>query len=97
MLCDDDIAVVGTANFDNRSFRLDFELAAVLFGPPANRRLAEGFDRDCGESRELTRSDLAAAPFPRGLGAVALAAAVTGATSAGAGASSAPARPPPDR
>ena len=32
MLCDDDVAIVGTANFDNRSFRLDFELAAVLFG-----------------------------------------------------------------
>jgi cardiolipin synthase len=68
MLCDDDIAMVGTANFDNRSFRLDFELAALLFGPAANRQLAESFDRDCGESRELTRSDLAAASFPRRLG-----------------------------
>jgi len=29
---------------------------------------AEGFDRDCGESRELTRSELAAASFPRRLG-----------------------------
>jgi cardiolipin synthase len=68
MLCDDDVAVVGTANFDNRSFRLDFELAAVLFGPPANHRLAEGFEHDCAESRELLPAELAAASFPRRLG-----------------------------
>ena len=68
MACDDDVAIVGTANFDNRSFRLDFELAAVLFGPTANGQLAEGFERDCGESREITRPELAALSFPRRLG-----------------------------
>src|SRR6185295_5431690 len=54
MVCDDDVAVVGTANFDNRSFRLDFELAAVLYGPGANAQVAAAFERDCQESREIT-------------------------------------------
>jgi cardiolipin synthase len=68
MLCDDDIAIVGTANFDNRSFRLDFELAAVLFGPSANRQLADAFARDTRESREVELPDLAALSFARRLG-----------------------------
>jgi cardiolipin synthase len=68
MLCDDDVAVVGTANFDNRSFRLDFELAAVLFGPSANAELAAAFERDVTESREVELRDIAALSFPRRLG-----------------------------
>ncbi|HLM52862.1 MAG TPA: cardiolipin synthase, partial [Pseudoxanthomonas sp.] len=30
MLCDDDIAIVGSANFDHRSFRLNFELSLLM-------------------------------------------------------------------
>ena len=30
MLIDDDVATVGTANFDNRSFRLNFEVTALV-------------------------------------------------------------------
>jgi len=30
LLCDDDLAIVGSANFDHRSFRLNFEVS-VLF------------------------------------------------------------------
>jgi cardiolipin synthase len=33
LLLDDDIAAVGTANFDNRSFRLNFEVMAVVAEP----------------------------------------------------------------
>ena len=33
LLIDDDVATVGTANFDNRSFRLNFEITAVVVDP----------------------------------------------------------------
>lgn len=68
MVCDDDISLVGTANFDNRSFRLDFELAAILFGEAENRLLAEGFERDLVDSRELLGEDLVKQSFGQRLG-----------------------------
>ena len=68
LVCDDDIAVVGTANFDNRSFRLDFELAAVIFGASGNTALADAFERDLEASREIETSDLLRQPFVARLG-----------------------------
>ena len=68
LLCDRDVAIVGTANFDNRSFRLDFELACVLFGTPANARLAQQFELDLADSRELGRADLLAMSFAQRFG-----------------------------
>jgi len=67
-VCDGDIAVIGTANLDNRSFRLNFEVAAVVFGEPVNRRLADAFTDDLRECRELTRADLAKQRFRTRLG-----------------------------
>jgi cardiolipin synthase len=68
MVCDEDISIVGTANFDNRSFRLDFELAAVLFGDTANRMLANAFETDVRDSHELVHADLTTLSFGRKLG-----------------------------
>jgi cardiolipin synthase len=68
MVCDDDIAIVGTANFDNRSFRLDFELIAVLYGPAANRRLDQAFEDDLRDSREIHAHELKRLPFFHQLG-----------------------------
>ncbi|MBA3452726.1 MAG: cardiolipin synthase, partial [Deltaproteobacteria bacterium] len=68
MLCDHDVAIIGTANFDNRSFRLDFELAAILFGEAETRLLADSFERDLTDSRELVAADLAAQSFGQRLG-----------------------------
>jgi cardiolipin synthase A/B len=68
LVCDDDVAVVGTANFDNRSFRLDFEIAAILFGADHNRTLADAFSRDLGDSREVSRADVERLSFGRRLG-----------------------------
>ena len=67
-VCDDDVAIVGTANFDNRSFRLDFELAAVLYGATANRSLADAFLRDLDASREIAPRDLERLSFLTRLG-----------------------------
>jgi cardiolipin synthase len=49
MLVDDTVASVGTANFDNRSFRLNFEVTAVFADPDfaleVERMLQADFDR----------------------------------------------------
>lgn len=65
---DDDVAIIGTANLDNRSFRLNFEIAAVLYGEPETRILADAFEEDSGHSRELSAADLAGERFLRRLG-----------------------------
>jgi cardiolipin synthase A/B len=57
MLCDDDVAVIGTANLDNRSFRLNFECAAILFDGGVNGQLADAFAEDQKYCRELTLRD----------------------------------------
>jgi cardiolipin synthase len=56
MVIDDDVAIVASANLDNRSFRLDFELAAVMYGHTLNQQLADAFTRDLEVCREV-RSD----------------------------------------
>ncbi len=43
---DDIVSVVGTANFDNRSFRLNFEVAAVVYSSGVARELDALFDAD---------------------------------------------------
>jgi cardiolipin synthase len=47
MLIDHDAATVGTANFDNRSFRLNFEITAVVadsdFAAEVERMLVADF------------------------------------------------------
>ena len=68
LVCDADIAIVGTANFDNRSFRLDFEVAALLFGASCNARLAAAYEADLADCRETKADDLAKLPFPARLG-----------------------------
>jgi cardiolipin synthase len=53
MVIDDDVAIVASANLDNRSFRLDFELGAVLYAQQFNRELAEAFTTDLASCREV--------------------------------------------
>ena len=46
LVVDDDCAMIGTANFDNRSFRLNFEVCAVIYGPALAKPLAAQFETD---------------------------------------------------
>jgi len=46
LVVDDHCAMIGTANFDNRSFRLNFEVMAVVYGPALARPLASQFETD---------------------------------------------------
>lgn len=46
MLIDDQVATVGTANFDNRSFRLNFEITAVVVEPTFAAAVERMFETD---------------------------------------------------
>jgi cardiolipin synthase len=46
LVVDDNCAMIGTANFDNRSFRLNFEVCAVIYGPALAKPLAAQFETD---------------------------------------------------
>ncbi|MDR6518250.1 cardiolipin synthase [Variovorax paradoxus] len=50
LVVDDHCAMIGTANFDNRSFRLNFEVSAVVYGPELTRPLAAQFETDLHSS-----------------------------------------------
>lgn len=43
---DDDLSIVGSANLDTRSLRLNFEVVAVLYDPALNAVLATAFEQD---------------------------------------------------
>jgi cardiolipin synthase A/B len=46
MVVDETVAVVGTANLDNRSFRLNFEIAAAFYDRDVVARLSRRFEED---------------------------------------------------
>ncbi|OUM95199.1 MAG: cardiolipin synthase [Thermobacillus sp. ZCTH02-B1] len=54
IVADGKIATVGTANIDNRSFRLNFEVNAFLFDSEVAGRLAALFEDDLADCVELT-------------------------------------------
>ncbi|ARU05838.1 cardiolipin synthase [Comamonas serinivorans] len=55
LLADHRIAHIGTANFDYRSFMLNFELSVVLFDEPANHDLARMFEADAAQCTRVPR------------------------------------------
>lgn len=67
LLVDDDLCLVGSANFDHRSFRLNFELSLLMYGRDLASRLEAVILDDLGHCREV-KADRPAAAFPRRLG-----------------------------
>lgn len=59
MLIDDDLASVGTINFDNRSLRLNFEHTAVVQNKAFAASVADMLLEDFARSKRLTIEDLA--------------------------------------
>ena len=53
MVVDDAIASIGTHNFDNRSFRLNFEISAVIYDEEFTTEVAEMLERDMATSQLL--------------------------------------------
>ncbi|HEY5954813.1 MAG TPA: cardiolipin synthase [Terrimicrobiaceae bacterium] len=63
LLVDDSFAAVGTANFDNRSFRLNFEITLAVSGRPFASEVAKMFERDFAESVQARRDDYESRSF----------------------------------
>ena len=60
MLVDDELAIVGSANMDNRSFRLNFEVIAAIYDATQNAALAAAFERDLELATPMTLAEFAA-------------------------------------
>ena len=52
---DQQICIVGSANFDIRSFQVDFELSAMIYSSKLTERLNLDFNRDLKDSIQLNR------------------------------------------
>ena len=64
-LIDDRAAGVGTANLDNRSFRLNFEVTAIVRDPRFAEQVARMFENDFARSRQMTAGELSRRGFWR--------------------------------
>jgi len=67
-LIDDDVATVGTPNFDNRSFRLNFEVTAMIVDGAFAAEMQRMFEADFAHSVELDSAQLEQQSFWRRLG-----------------------------
>lgn len=54
LLVDDDVAILGTANFDTRSFALNFEIVLLLCDRGVAQDLAQGLSADLDAAEEVT-------------------------------------------
>jgi cardiolipin synthase A/B len=62
-LIDDAVAGVGTANLDNRSFRLNFEITAIFADHEVAARVERMLAADFAQARRMTREELRSKPF----------------------------------
>jgi len=53
MVVDDMVGIIGTANFDNRSFRLNYEVCAVVYGEEFAAKLEQQFVEDLQHARRV--------------------------------------------
>ena len=61
-LVDDSAAAVGTANLDNRSFRLNFEITAIVLDPEFAKEVEQMLADDFARSRQMTLSEVESKP-----------------------------------
>ncbi len=57
MVVDDDLAIIGSANMDYRSFEFNFEINALIYGKKITRQLETAFLNDLQESTKIDASD----------------------------------------
>lgn len=55
IVIDQDYSLIGTANFDNRSFRLNFEVCLAAYGPALANQLAEQFLKDTQSAKQVAK------------------------------------------
>ena len=63
MLIDHNVATIGTANFDNRSFRLNFEITAVVADEGFAAEVERMFEADFARSRLMDAGELGLKPW----------------------------------
>lgn len=63
MLVDDNLATVGTPNFDNRSFRLNFEVTALILDPEFASEMEAMFLADFAHAEAIEPAELDKKPF----------------------------------
>ncbi|HBE91450.1 MAG TPA: cardiolipin synthase [Gammaproteobacteria bacterium] len=63
MLVDDALSAIGTANFDNRSFRLNFEITALIGDKNFASQVEEMFEDGFDSSRQMQGADYDSKPF----------------------------------
>lgn len=54
LLFDENLSILGSANIDIRSFRLNFEISTLIASKDFNEKLAEHFLADCQDSKEIS-------------------------------------------
>ena len=55
VMIDDKVVSIGTCNFDNRSFELNFEINAFLYGEEASKQNIEIFENDISNSKKIDK------------------------------------------
>lgn len=55
MIIDDNLAIVGTVNLDNRSFYLNFEIAIIMYDRSIVKDLLDAFEKDIEDATLITR------------------------------------------
>lgn len=68
LLIDDSISVIGTHNFDNRSFHLNFEVAALIQDQPFAREVEAMFNADFEHAEPIDPESIDERPFHWRLG-----------------------------
>ncbi|CAE7688029.1 clsA, partial [Symbiodinium microadriaticum] len=63
LLVDDDLAAVGTANLDNRSFRLNFEIMVPVVGNEFARSVEAMLEEDLKHCREVDPNEIQGRSF----------------------------------
>ena len=63
MVCDKKIAIIGTANLDNRSFDLNFEINAIVYDEQVATELKDVFDKDLTMSTQIIPEKWAQRPL----------------------------------
>ncbi|MGE3309765.1 MAG: phospholipase D-like domain-containing protein [Limisphaerales bacterium] len=63
VLGDDALCTIGTANFDNRSFRMNFEITMAFADPDFGAHVARMLEEDFKHSRPMQGPELAGRNF----------------------------------
>lgn len=63
MICDQKIAIIGTANLDNRSFDLNFEINAIVYDEEMATELKDIYDKDLTLSTQVEQEEWAQRPL----------------------------------